>query len=95
MCNSCSNASLTALFIAYIDRRDTSQGYFNITFLPNTTQLSVNVSLQKDKIAEECMVYLYIPSSTYELGVQGSILQAVIVVQGNYNILLLQSFITS
>lgn len=64
----------------------TSRGHFNVTLLPNATQLSVNVSLQKDNRAEQYTLYLYIPTATYELGVQGSILQAAIIVQGAYNI---------
>jgi len=64
----------------------TSKGNFNVTLLPNATQLSVNVSLQKDDRAGHYMLYLYIPTATYELGVQGSILQAAIIVQGAYNI---------
>jgi len=46
----------------------------------------VNVSLQKDDIAEQYKLHIYIPSATYELGVQGSILQTSIIVQGNYNV---------
>ena len=70
------------LFFIYIGGGETSEKLLNVTLLPNSTQSSVMLMLRKDKIAEQCMLNLYIPSATYELGVQGSVLQATVVVKG-------------
>ena len=60
---------------------DLISGQYNVTFLANATEATVNISLQIDEIDEETeyfILYLYIPSAAYSLGVQhGDIIKAV------------------
>lgn len=59
-------------------------GQFNTTFLASATEVTVNISLQIDHIDEDTeyfILYLYIPSATYRLGVrQGDIIKAVAII---------------
>ena len=61
--------------------KDFISGQYNVTFLANATEATVNISLQIDEIDEETeyfILYLYIPSAAYSLGVQhGDIIKAV------------------
>ena len=63
---------------------DFTAGQYNVTFLPNTTQATVNISLQIDDIdegPEYFILHLYITSATYELGVQpGDVTKAIAII---------------
>ena len=63
---------------------DFISGQYNVTFFGNATQATVNISLQIDNIDEGIeyfMLYLYIPSAAYRLGVhQGDIVNAVAII---------------
>ena len=61
------------LYLYNLDEEDFISGQYNVIFLPNSTQATVNITLLIDDVdegTEYFMLYLYIPSPTYELGVQ-------------------------
>ena len=70
--------------ILCIAEEDFIPGQYNVTFFGNATQATVNISLQVDNIdegTEYFMLYLYIPSAAYRLGVhQGDIIEAVAII---------------
>jgi len=59
---------------------DFTAGRYDVTILPGTTRAAANIPVLLDKIIEEAeyfTIHLYIPSETYELGIQqGSIINA-------------------
>ena len=63
---------------------DFISGWYNVTFLPDATHVKVNISLKVDDVDEETenfMLYIYVPSAAYEVGVQpGSITEAVAII---------------
>jgi len=63
---------------------DFISGQYNVTFLPNATQATINITLLIDDVdegTEYFMLHLYIPSATYELGVQlANIVKAVAII---------------
>ena len=70
--------------IVLIAGEDFIPGWHNVTFFGNATQATVNISLRIDNIdegTEYFMLYLYIPSAAYGLGVhQGDIIKAVAII---------------
>ena len=63
---------------------DFISGQYNVTVLANATEATANISLQIDDIDEETehfLLYLYIPSASYELGIQqGDIIKSVAII---------------